>query len=96
MIPSEPESGDCAVGMDTLDRVWRVAWLYGYRVGLQIARESDMIVLHVRDVMHERTVIAIIARSIDDAAAKLLERMIMDGYVPREVATHPHPGRGVG
>lgn len=96
MIPSEPESGDCAIGMDHLDRVWRVAWLYGYRVGLQLAHESPLVVLHVRDMTQQHRVIAVIAPTIDDAAQGLLERMVADEYVPREIATHPRPGHGVG
>lgn len=94
MIPSEPESGICAIGMDELDRVWRIAWLHGYRVGLQVGVESDMIVLHVRDMMRERTVIAIIAKSISEASVMLLDRMIGDGWIPREDESYPIRGTG--
>lgn len=69
--------------MPELDRVWRIAWLHGYRVGLQMGRESPVIVLHVRDLFNQRPVIAIIAPTIDAAAEKLLDRMILDEYVPR-------------
>jgi len=56
---------------------------HGYRVGLQVG-EHGMYALHVRDVTADRKVIAVLGRSIDDAADELLNRILSSGYVPRE------------
>lgn len=69
--------------MVLLDRVWRVAWLHGYRVGLQLG-EHGYCVLTVRDPMQQRRVIAIISRTIDESATQLLVRMVQDDWVPAD------------
>lgn len=69
--------------MTRLDRVMLLAREHGYRVGLQVG-EHGMYALHVRDVTADRKVIAVLGRSIDDAADELLNRILSSGYVPRE------------
>lgn len=82
MRESHPPSGDASPEMWHLDRVWRAAWLHGFRVGYQTGKHG-YIVLTCRDVMKQLKVIAIIGRDLDDASDQLLERMLSDQYIPQ-------------
>ena len=66
--------------MRDLDRVYRAAYAYGFRVGLQLG-DHGRVVLHVRDMASDRKVIAVIGMDIESAAVELLHKMMAAGYV---------------
>jgi hypothetical protein len=75
-------SGHGSERMPELERVMQLAYEHGYRVGLQVG-EHDRVVVHVRDMSHEKRVIAVLGEAIEDCSAKLFIEMLKRGYVPR-------------
>ena len=78
----ELPSGHAAPSMASLDRVTRLAYEHGYRVGLQIG-EHGIIAAHIRDIDGDEKMIAVLARTIEEASTELLRRFVASGYVPR-------------
>jgi hypothetical protein len=67
----ELPSGHAAPSMTSLDRVTRLAYEHGYRVGLQIG-EHGIVAAHVRDIEGEQKMIAVLGRTIEEASVELL------------------------
>ncbi len=80
----ELPSGHAAPSMTSLDRVTRLAYEHGYRVGLQIG-EHGIIAAHVRDIEGEQKMIAVLGRTIEEASVELLRRFVASGYIPRHI-----------
>jgi hypothetical protein len=68
--------------MPELERVMHTAYDHGYRVGIQIG-EHGRYVVHVRDMSHDKRVIAVLGSAIEECAEKLFVEMLRRGYVPR-------------
>lgn len=75
-------SGFGSETMPELERVMQIAYVHGYRVGLQLG-DQGRVVLHIRDVMEDRRVIAILGESVEDCARRLFMEILKRGYVPR-------------
>ena len=80
----ELPSGHAAPSMTSLDRVMRLAYEHGYRVGLQIG-EHGMVAAHVRDIEGDENMIAVVGRSIEEASTELLRRFVASGLIPRHI-----------
>ncbi len=80
----ELPSGHAAPSMTSLDRVTRLAYEHGYRVGLQIG-EHDIIAAHIRDIEGDEKMIAVLGRSIEEASTELLRRFVASGLIPRHI-----------
>jgi len=75
-------SGFGSETMPELERVMQLAYLHGYRVGLQVG-EHGRVILHVRDVTEDRRVIAVLGETIEECARRLFGEILKRGYVPR-------------
>lgn len=80
IVDDDLPSGEASPRMRDLDRVYRAAYAYGFRVGLQLG-DHGRVVLHVRDMASDRKVIAVIGMDIESAAVELLHKMRAAGYV---------------
>ena len=80
----ELPSGHADPSMTSLDRVTRLAYEHGYRVGLQIG-EHGIVAAHVRDIEGDNKMIAVLGRTIEEASVELLRRFVASGYIPRHI-----------
>jgi len=87
----ELPSGHAAPSMTSLDRLTRLAYEHGYRVGLQIG-EHGRIVIHVRDIESDQKPIVIIGSEIGEVADRLLNEILQKKYIPR--GTHSNSMAG--